>query len=84
MTKDQQIKLTKIFSYCQLLINEIDDIEVAKNETTQNIFDKAKSLQDDLIDIVDQFYQNRAVSKTTDFLELQGKIEYQFNKTFKK
>lgn len=83
MTKNQQIKLAKIFTYCQLLINEIDDVEVAKNETTQNIFDKCTALQDDLIKIVDQFYQNRNISRSTEFLILQEKVDYQFKKMFK-
>lgn len=83
MTTNQQKKLAKIFTYCQLLVNEIDDVEVAKNETTQNIFDKCISLQNDLIVIVDQFYKNKNISRTTDFLELQEKVDYVFNKKFR-
>jgi hypothetical protein len=84
LTNAQQEKLTKIFTYCQLLINEIDDVDIAKNETTQNIYDKCTALQEDLIVVVDQFYQNKVVSRETIFLELQQKTDYNFKKAFSK
>lgn len=78
-----QKKLTKIFVFTSLLIDEIDDPIKRPTKTTKEIQDKARELQDLLLPVLDKFYDSKDVRKTNLFTELQRKVNYNFDKIFK-
>jgi len=81
---EMQKKLAKLFVLTDLLVSELDMDNVEKNETTRRILKKAEQFSGTLRPILDQFYQSKSVSKSTFFLELQQKFEYNFDKAYKK
>ena len=84
MKDNNQIKaVIGAFTYSQLLINSIDDIEANLSDETKAIYDYFKKGQELLIPYVDGFYKERIVSKDTMLLSLQEKIDYQFKKMIK-
>ncbi len=78
-----QKKLSKIFVLSDLLIQEIDTPVLTPTKQTKEIQDKARELQRLLEPVINRFYDNKEVSKTTFFLTLQNKFHYIFNKHYK-
>jgi predicted DNA-binding protein YlxM (UPF0122 family) len=83
MTPETQKKLAKIFVLTDLLIQEIDDPTRTPTKQTKAIHDKAKELQVMLEPILDKFYDNKSVQKSTFFITMQNKFNYIFNKEFR-
>lgn len=77
-----QKKLNKIFILSDLLIQELDDLK--GSEVSKNIKKKANILNTSLLPIIDNFYKSKGVSKTTFYQLVQQKIDYIFNKEYKK
>jgi hypothetical protein len=77
---NSQKKLAKIFCLTDLLITELDD---GLTEQANNLKNKAQELLNLLEPINEQFYSG-AGSKTTLFIELQNKFNYNFDKVYKK
>ena len=69
-----QKKLSKIFVLSDLLIQEIDSPVLVPTNQTKEIQDKARELQILLEPVIDKFYNNTEVSKSTLFLTLQNKF----------
>lgn len=82
MDKETQKKLAKIFVLTDLLITEIDEPTKTPTPQTKKIQDKAKELQKILEPVLDRFYSG-GIKKTTFFIELQRKINYNFDKEYK-
>lgn len=82
MDKETQKKLAKIFVLTDLLITEIDEPTKTPTPQTKKIQDKAKELQTMLEPVLDRFY-NGGIKQTTFFIELQRKINYNFDKEYK-
>jgi len=78
-----QKKLSKIFVLSDLLIQEIDSPVLVPTKQTKEIQDKARELQILLEPVIDKFYNNTEVSKSTLFLTLQNKFNYNFDKIYK-
>jgi len=78
-----QKKLSKIFVLTDLLIQEIDDPVKTPTKQTKLIQDKARELQSLLEPVLDQFYQNQEVKKSTFFITMQNKFNYIFDKEYK-
>jgi len=78
-----QKKLSKIFVLSDLLIQEIDDPVLVPTKETKKIQNKARELQELLEPVIDKFYENKNVRKTTFFITLQQKFNYIFNKNYK-
>lgn len=78
-----QKKLSKLFVLTDLLCQEIDDPVLVPNKETKKIQDKARELQALLHPVVDKFYQSKGVSKSTFFITMQNKFNYNFNKEYK-
>jgi hypothetical protein len=83
MTTETQKKLAKIFVLTDLLIQEIDDPTRTPKAKTKRIQDKARELQAILEPVLDRFYDNKEVKKSTFFLTMQNKFNYIFNKEYK-
>lgn len=77
-----QKKLSKIFVLTDLLIQEIDDPVLVPTKETKLIHDKARELQKLLEPVLDKFYDNKEVSKSTFFITMQQKFNYIFNKEY--
>lgn len=82
MDKETQKKLAKIFVLTDLLITEIDEPTKTPTPQTKKIQDKAKELQTMLEPVLDRFYSG-GIKQTTFFIELQRKINYNFDKEYK-
>lgn len=82
MDKETQKKLAKIFVLTDLLITEIDEPTKTPTPQTKKIQDKAKELQTMLEPVLDRFYSD-GIKQTTFFIELQRKINYNFDKEYK-
>lgn len=80
--KETQKKLCKILILCDLLVSEIDEGSPIPNKGTKLIQDKARELQELLIPVVDSFYSNKSISKTSFFSMLSEKFNYIFNKEY--
>lgn len=78
-----QKKLAKIFVLTDLLIQELDIEHRTPTKQTKLILDKSKEYQKFLEPILDKFYDNKEVQKSTFFITLQQKFEYIFNKEYK-
>jgi len=78
-----QKKLAKLFVLTDLLCQEIDDPVLVPNKETKKIQDKARELQELLLPVVDRFYDKKGVSKSTFFITMQNKFNYNFNKEYK-
>lgn len=78
-----QKKLSKIFVLVDLLIQEIDDPVKTPTKQTKLIQDKARELQELLEPVLNQFYQNKEVKKSTFFITMQNKFNYIFDKEYK-
>ena len=78
-----QKKLSKLFVLTDLLVQEIDDPVLTPTKQTKEIQDKARELQELLNPVVDMFYQDENVSKSTFFITMQSKFNYIFNKEYK-
>ena len=83
MNKDTQKKLSKIFVLTDLLIQEIDEPPKVPTKSTKIMLDKAKALREDLLVILDGFYQEDHVRRSNFFITMQNKIEYIFQKEYK-
>lgn len=83
MTPETQKKLAKIFVLTDLLVQEIDDPTRTPTPETKKIQDKARELQSLLEPVLDRFYDNKEVKKSTFFLTLQNKFNYIFDKEYK-
>ena len=83
MKKTLEIKLMKIFTYCQLLIDEIEHETIDENEMTEDVLLKTTALKNSLFTVVEQFYDSKNVSQGTLHLEIQKKIDYILNKSIK-
>jgi len=79
--KDQK-KLAKILVLMELLTNEIDTPLIVPTKQTKSIHDDLKLFQKKIDPLIDKFYQGKGVSKSTLFLELQNKFEYNFKKIY--
>lgn len=77
-----QKKLSKIFVLIDLLIQEIEDPVTIPTKETKKIQDKLRNLEEDLIPVLDRFY-NKGVSQSNFFTTMQNKINYIFNKEYK-
>lgn len=78
-----QKKLAKIFVLVDLLIQEIDDPVKTPTKQTKQIQDKAKELQSMLEPVLNSFYNNKEVKKSTFFITMQNKFNYIFDKEYK-
>lgn len=78
-----QKKLSKIFVLVDLLIQEIDDPVKTPTKQTKQIQDKAKELQSMLEPVLNSFYNNKEVKKSTFFITMQNKFNYIFDKEYK-
>jgi predicted DNA-binding protein YlxM (UPF0122 family) len=83
MNPETQKKLAKIFVLTDLLIQEIDDSTRTPTKQTKAIHDKAKELQTMLEPVLDGFYANKEVQKSTFFITMQNKFNYIFDKEFR-
>jgi len=83
MYKEHQMKLAKIFVLCDLLIQEIDDPAKIPTKDSKMIQDKSRELQGLLEPMLERFYNNKEIQKTTFFIELQNKFNYNFKKAYK-
>ena len=79
--KDQK-KLAKILVLMELLTNEIDTPLIVPTKQTKSIFDDLKVFQKKIDPLIDKFYQGKGMKKSTLFLELQNKFEYNFSKVY--
>lgn len=84
MNKELQKKISKIFVLTDLLIQEIDDQTKTPTKESKRILDKSRELQDILIPVLDRFYDNKDIRKTTFFIDLQKKFNYNFDREFKR
>lgn len=84
ITKQDQIKVGKIFCLTSLLIEEIDDPVRTPTKETKAIQDKARELQQMLEPVLERFYDNQNVTKSTFFTDLQNRINFIFNKCYSK
>lgn len=66
-----------------LLVQEIDDPVMTPTKETKRIQDKARELQALLVPVLDMFYNDEHVQKSTFFTTMQNKINYIFNKEYK-
>lgn len=82
MHKETQKKLAKIFVLTDLLITEIDEPTKVPTPETKKLQDKAKEFQSMLEPILERFYSG-GIKQTTFFIELQRKINYNFDKEYK-
>ena len=80
MDQQTQKKLAKIFCYTDLLITELDG---NLNEQSKRLKLKANELLKELEVVNSNFYTGEG-GKTTMFLELQQKINYIFEKIYKR
>ena len=80
MDFNTQKKLAKIFVLTDLLITELDEGLTEQGKEIQN---KAKDLLNTLEQVNEQFYNGQG-GKTTLFIELQNKFNYNFDKVYKK
>lgn len=78
-----QKKIAKIFVLTDLLVQELDIENRVPTKETKLILDKAKEFQKVLEPILDRFYDNKEVQKSTFFITLQQKFDYIFNKEYK-
>lgn len=78
-----QKKIAKIFVLTDLLVQELDIENKVPTKETKLILDKAKEFQKVLEPILDRFYDNKEVQKSTFFITLQQKFDYIFNKEYK-
>lgn len=78
-----QKKLSKIFVLTDLLVQEIDDPVLTPTKQTKEIQDKARELQSLLNPVIDMFYKDQNVSKSTFFITMQNKFNYIFNKEYR-
>lgn len=78
-----QKKIAKIFVLTDLLVQELDVENRVPTKETKLILDKAKEFQKVLEPVLDRFYDNKEVQKSTFFITLQQKFDYIFNKEYK-
>ena len=81
--KETQKRLCKILVLSDLLVEEIDKSDAIPNKGTKLIQDRARDLQELLIPVVDSFYAQKEVSKTSLFLRLAEKFNYIFDKEYR-
>jgi len=78
-----QKKLSKIFVLVDLLVQEIDEPVMTPTKQTKEIQNKARELQKLLEPILEKFYDNKEVKKSTFFITMQNKFNYIFDKEYK-
>lgn len=79
----QQKKIAKIFVLTDLLVQELEVENKVPTKETKLIKDKCKELNELLEPVLDRFYDNKQVQKSTFFITLQNKFNYIFNKEYK-
>lgn len=84
MTSDDQKRLSKIFCLVDVLIGELDTPSKTPTKQTKEVLNKSKELQELLTPILDRFYENKQVQISVFFQTMSKKIEYIFDKEYKK
>lgn len=78
-----QRKLTKFLIGANLIIEAADHPDHTPTKQTKQIQDKARELQELIMPMVDRFYENNQVLKSTVFMTIENKVNYIINKEIK-
>lgn len=78
-----QKRLFKILTLTDLLTTEIDEPSLTANKETKEFLESLQKVQELGLPILDKFYLNKQVSKSTVFNTLTQKLNYNINKEFK-
>lgn len=84
MNSNDQKRLSKILCLIDVLIGELDIPSKTPTKQTKEVLNKSKELQDILTPILDRFYENKQIQKSIFFQTMSEKIEYIFDKEYKK
>ena len=68
----------------EMLSLEIDEQDIETNESTVKLKDRLDNINEILLPIIDTFYKNKKISRSTFHKECQNKFEYIFNREFKR
>lgn len=79
-----QKRLFKILTLTELLVNEIDEPSLTAHPKTKEFLEALQKVQELGEPIIDNFYTNKQVSKSTFFNVMSEKIDFIFKKEFNK
>ena len=79
-----QKKLLKLLVLTDILIQEIEDDTLEMNDTTKEIHNKLNELNKLFLPILDKFYENKQLQKSTISQDIQKKFYYNIDREFKR